>query len=72
MTNALSKLFREYLRETTFLSDTPPQNALHTTSYAPVENESLEEFQFLDIPPLVVLSSLNGPIITITDDDYSD
>ena len=72
MTNALSKLFREYRPESTFLSETSPQTAPHTTRYAPVENDTLEEFHYMDIPPLIVLSSLTGPIITITEDDYSD
>ena len=72
MTNAFSKLFREYQKpECTILSDISPQNAPNTTHYAPVENESLEDFHYMDISPLIVLLSV-GPIITITEDDNTD
>ena len=70
MTNAFSKLFREYQKpECTILSDISPQNAPNTTRYAPVEYESLEDFYDMDIPPMIILSSSTESIITITDED---
>ena len=71
MTNAFSKIYREYQRpKCTILLDTSPQNAPNTTRYTPVENESIEDFYDMDIPPMRVLSSSTKQIITITEEDY--